>query len=165
MWTVRAVGGAAFHFGTDAGDVGAYAGADLGYRLASGWGVAAFYRYELCRFDRTVPTGLLEDEGNWHHIGLKATFEGPLGFGGRLYAWAGLGGAYSLIENYQADGDGFGGFAELGIGYKLAPNMRAVFGVNVHGIYTSAVRLDAANDEDDRLLWTVAPVIGLEIGF
>jgi hypothetical protein len=161
----RALGGWAFAFGDDTPDSGAYAGGDLGYTFDGCIGIDVFYRYASARFDRQVPAGLLEDGGDTHHIGLKVTYEASLDSSSGLYVWFGIGPEYFWTERYTNNDDGFGGMAELGIGYLLSDDVRARLGVSVHGFSSSAGRLNAVNDGSDRFLWTVAPTLGIEIDF
>ena len=89
-WHAVFVGGAALWVGSGAGSPGAYAGIDLGYRTCNCWGIDVFYRYAGGTFDRTLPSGLLEDSGDWHHVGLKGTYERSFDKNSRLFWWTGF---------------------------------------------------------------------------
>lgn len=164
-WFVRPVGGYAWRLGSDSGDPGLYAGVDLGHRAVSGWGIAAGYRWAEATFDRLQPGGWLEDGGGWHHVGLKAVFEKPPCNGRGFYFWSGLGAEYVMATDYEGDANGWGAFAELGVGYAVSERFRLLCGVNAHATRTAAARYDPADDDTERWIFTIAPVLGVELDF
>ena len=166
LWSVRGLGGRAFFEGTDAADACNYWGADLGRTFCcSCWGLDAFYRQNSGSFDRRNPTGSIgSDSGDFHHVGVKLTFQDRLG-NSRWFAWGGIGPSYFWTSEYLANDSGFGVFAEAGLGYQLNQHLRLRAGLNAHGMNTSVGRLDAADDNSDRWLWILAPVLGAELSF
>ena len=162
-WHVRPVGGAAFWLGDDKGDVGLYAGADIGYSFANCFGVDVFYRYAAGTFDRALVSGLLEDGGSFQFVGLKGTYNASFGSDGRLYFFAGLGAAYYWTGGLQVSDDGVAGFGEIGLGYAVSDAIRLRLGLNLHALDTKSGRFDPAGDGSSRLLWVLAPTLGLEL--
>ncbi|MDJ0522009.1 MAG: PASTA domain-containing protein [Planctomycetota bacterium] len=158
---LRPVGGAAFWLGDDEGDVDIYAGIDVGYTFASCFGVDVFYRYSAGTFDTQVVAGLLEDSGVFHHVGVKGTYMASLDNSGQLFFWAGLGVAYFWTSDLTIDDDGVSAFAELGLGYALSDAIRVRVGLNLHAMDTESGRF--LTTDDARVLWTLAPSIGLEL--
>jgi hypothetical protein len=164
-WHVRANAGVAFWAGQDSGDMGFYGGMDLGYTMCSCVGIDAFYRYAGSQFDRTLPNGLLEDNGDFHTVGVKATFDKTFSKNSRWYWFAGLGVGYFKSRRFQVDDDGIAGFAELGTGYMLSNALRIRLGLNVHAMDTSTGRMNPAQDDDSRMLWLFAPTLGFDLDF
>jgi hypothetical protein len=164
-WHVRANGGVGFWTGTDSGDMGFYGGVDLGYTMCNCVGIDAFYRYAGTQFDRMLPGGLLEDSGDFHTVGLKATFDKTFSDTSRWYWFAGLGAGYFKSRRFQVNDDGIAGFGEAGLGYMLSNAMRIRLGLNVHAMDTVTGRLDPANDTSSRLLWLIAPTLGFDLDF
>ena len=161
-WHARALGGASFWFGTDAGDNCGYVGADIGRNLCgSCWSIDGFWRGHTAQFDRDSSS---HDGGTWNHVGVKASYERSLG-GGRWFAYGGVGPEYFWTDGYLHDDSGFGAFGEAGIGYRISRHWRVRAGVDVHAMYTDAARRSPADDGNSRWLWTVAPVIGVEFDF
>lgn len=160
-WHIRPVGGAAFWLGDDESDVDIYGGIDIGRTFAGCFGVDAFYRYSAGTFDRQITGGILEDAGAFHHAGIKGTYMSSLDGSGRLFAWAGIGVAYFWSQDLQIDDDGVSGFAEIGLGYALTDAIRLRLGLNLHAMDTEAGRFLAS--DDPRVLWTLAPTLGLEL--
>lgn len=184
-WHVRALAGVPFQFGTDAGEGCFYWGVDVGTTRCNCVGYDAFYRTMSCDNDpRSLgpipsPTARLasrpiaaeydrndygKDGGQTHFVGVKATYQRSLG-NSAFYGYGGIGPEYFWTNKYIDNDDGFGGFAEAGIGWKFAPwgSLRA--GVDIHGDSTSVTRKDEADSGDSRFLWTVAPNLGLEFDF
>ena len=164
-WHIRASGGVGFWTGTDSPDLGFYGGIDLGYSMCNCIGIDVFYRYAGTQFDRTLANGLLEDSGDFHTIGLKATFDKSFSDTSRWYWWAGLGVGYFKSRRFQVDDDGVTGYAELGVGYMLSNSMRARLGLNVQALDTVTGRADPANDNSGRLLMLWAPTLGIDLDF
>lgn len=184
-WHVRALAGVPFQYGTDAGDGCFYWGVDVGTTRCNCVGFDAFYRTMTCDNDpsslgpitsptaqaasRAIPVeydrnGYGKDGGQTQFVGLKVTYQSSFG-GSSFYGYGGIGPEYFWTEKYIDNDSGFGGFAEVGIGWKFASwgSLRA--GVDIHGDSTSVTRKDASNSGDSRFLWTVAPNLGLEIDF
>lgn len=183
-WHARAVVGFPFMFGTDAGEGCFYWGVDVGTTRPCCLGFDAFYRRMSCddkssvispgnsptavlatrpiaaRFDRD---GFGKDGGTMQWVGLKVTYQKQIH--GELYGWGGVGPEYFWTNDYINNDSGLGGFAELGIAWKFASWGALRLGVDIHGDYTSVTRKAVANAGKSRLLWTVAPTIGLEIDF
>lgn len=167
-WHLRAVGGYQFGFGEDSGSESGYFGADAGYTFPCCIGVDVFWRTWCTEFDRDVRVpGTIPfrgtDAGNFNMIGIKATYERS--FGGRLYGYGGIGPHYFWTNDYVNDDTGWGGFAELGLGYVLARNWRIRVGVEVAGLYTDAGRTNPADDGEERWLWVVSPVAQVQFDF
>jgi hypothetical protein len=162
---VRGVIGWAFFAGDDPADSCLYWGLDLGRTFCGCWGLSLFYRYNSGRFPREGdPLGITEDGGAFHHIGVKVEYERSIA-NSRFYLWGGIGPEYFWTQDYLHDDDGFGIFAEAGVGYVISQNFRIRAGVNVHGIDTSVGRKFPADDGDSRWLWIIAPVIEGEVNF
>ncbi len=164
MWHVRGVIGEAFSFGDDSIDNCLYWGADVGRTFCGCWGLDLFYRYHSGQLDRERQGDPTKDGGGWHHVGAKVTFEGQLGTS-RFYWWAGAGPEYFWTEDYLTNDEGFGVFAEAGLGYLINQTFRVRLGVNAHGMDTDVTRKLPADDGQSRWLWVLAPVIELEIDF
>ena len=165
-WHVRANAGAAFWAGPDSGDIGLYGGVDLGYTMCDCIGFDAFYRYAGTQFDRTLPNGLLEDSGDFHTVGLKATFDKSFGENSRWYWFAGLGAGYYKSRRFQVDDDGVSAFGEAGLGWMLSNSLRLRLALNVHTLFNAKVgRNNPANDNSGRTLWLFAPTLGFDLDF
>jgi len=162
-WHVRGLAGAAFFAGLESGTTGLYAGADIGYTMCNCLGIDVFYRFAASTFDRNLPNGLLEDSGDWHTVGLKATFDKTFNATSRWYWSAGLGAGYFKSRRYQEDDSGLAGYAEFGVGYMLSNSIRARLGLDVHAMKTTTGRLNPASADGSRMLWILAPVLGVEI--
>ncbi|MDA1194402.1 MAG: hypothetical protein O2894_04390 [Planctomycetota bacterium] len=157
--------GLATFAGTDSAENCVYYGVDIGRTFCGCWGLDLYYRYNSGRFDREPAPGQgFKDGGEWHHLGLKATYEQALG-GGPVYLWGGLGGGYFWTNNYIANDDGPEIFAEAGVGFNLGRNWAIRAGVNVHGMDTTVTRKFPADDGKSRWLWIIAPVAELEFRF
>lgn len=169
-WHVRAVGGWPFIVDPD-GDMDGcyYFGADAGYTWPCCWGIDVFFRTFSGESEREVPiagapTYLGTDVGEWYTIGVKATWQNSIN-NSKWFYYAGIGPEFFFTQNYVADDEGFGGFAELGLGYRFNRHWRVRGGVDVHGLITSAAQKNPADDGDDRLVWVFAPVIQVEFNF
>ncbi len=162
-WHLRALGGGVFPQGDDKGDAGLVAGLDAGRTFTNCFGADLFYRYVRTSFDRAVVGGLLEDAGLIHAAGLKITFNKSLGTSNRLFFWAGLGAGYFKTSGLQHNDRGVAGYGELGLGYLLSDRLRLRLGGNVMAMDTDAGRFLATDDHSKRLLWLVAPTLGIEL--
>ncbi|MCB9829665.1 MAG: hypothetical protein H6806_07885 [Planctomycetes bacterium] len=166
QWHVRGVLGRVFYEGDDSGDACDYWGIDIGRTFCGCWGLDAYYRWNSGKFDRADPNStIVQDGGDWQHVGLKITMERPFGRNSRFYWWAGLGAGYYWTTDYLTDDDGFEGYAEAGLGFLVSRNLRVRAGLNVHGMDTMVTRRDPANDGESRWLWLIAPVIEAELDF
>ena len=163
MWYLTGVFGRAWQFGDDSGEDCWYWGFDVGRTFCGCWGLDLFYRYHSSQYDRANPPQPTKDGGEFHHVGIKFTYDFPIS--GRLYGWAGIGPEYWWTQGYLDDDDGFGVFGELGVGYVVSRNIRLRAGVNVHGIDTDVTRNSPADDGQSRWLWILAPVIEVEFAF
>jgi hypothetical protein len=180
-WHARALVGYPFMFGTDSGEGCFYWGVDVGTTRPCCLGFDLFYRGMTCddgvvslspglsptaagpiaaRFDRD---GYGKDGGTMQWVGLKVTYQKQIR--GQLYGWGGVGPEYFWTNDYIDDDSGIGAFGEFGIGWKFASWGSVRLGVDVHADYTSVTRKALANAGKSRLLWTVAPTIGIEIDF
>ena len=180
-WHVRVLGGFPFQFGTDPGEGCNYWGVDIGTTRCNCVGFDLFYRGMQCPDDKVSsgpgnsPTARVipvhfdrdsfgKDGGTFQFVGVKATYQKSLGTG-RLYGYVGAGPEYFWTQDYLDDDSGFGGFAEAGIGWRFASWGSVRLGLDLHGDYTSVTRKDPANSGDSRMLWTLAPNIGVEFDF
>jgi hypothetical protein len=164
-WHVRGWGGYAFYAGTDTPESCGYFGVDLGRTFCGCWGLDAFYRRSSGQFTRTNALfGEQKDGGYVNHIGVKFTWENSIG-GSRFYYWAGVGPEYFWTEQYIVNDSGLGFYGEIGVGYVISKNFRVLAGLDVHGDYTDVTRRNAAQAGEKRWLWTLAPVVGLQIDF
>ena len=177
---VRVLGGFPFMSGTDAGTGCNYWGADFGTTRCNCVGFDLFYRGEHCpdhkksmspgggttsrvvaaHFDRD---GFGEDGGTIQFLGVKATYQKSIG--GSMYGYVGAGPEYFWTQDYLDNDSGLGGFAEAGLGWRFASWGSLRLGVDLHGDYTSVTRKSASNSGDSRMLWTLAPNLGVEIDF
>ncbi len=173
QWHIRAVGGIVFFEGDDPGEDCGYLGLDVGRTFCGCWGLDAFYRWNSGTFDTFRPSQAQpgqvvfgKDGGDWHHFGVKLTYESSFGNNSRLYWWAGAGPEYFTTSGYDDDDDGFGVFGELGLGYLVNQNWRIRAGVNIHGVDTKVTRRNPTIDGGKRrFLWLIAPVIEVEASF
>ncbi len=165
QWHLRAKSGWAWWFGSDSGDSGAVAGADLGYTFDGCVGVDVFYRFAATRNDRTTGGTTIEDAGDFHFLGLKATYESQITSTGPWFFWAGLGGGYQWSARFMNNDTGFGLLGDAGIGYLASRNIRIRFGVQIEALLTSAGRNDPIDDGTKRWLTSVAPTLGVEFDF
>ncbi len=156
------LGGASFWFGDDSGDIGPYAGVDFGYTMCGCFGIDVFYRYVGGTFDRIEPSGILEDSGAFHHVGLKFTYQSSFSQGSRWYWWGGLGASWFKAREFRDKDDGIAGYGELGLGFLVTDSIRARLGVSAHAADTVIGRKLPSVDTGSRLLWTVAPTLGVE---
>ncbi len=162
QWHVRGVVGLATFFGDDEAENCLYYGIDIGRTFCGCWGLDLYYRYNSGRFTREPQPGVtFEDGGEWHHVGVKFTYDWPIGRG-PFYLWSGIGGGYYWTDKYIANDDGPEVFLEGGVAYNLGRNWAIRAGVNIHGMDTKVTRRLPANDGQSRWLWIVAPVIELE---
>jgi hypothetical protein len=162
-WQIRPVGGWAFTSGSDAGESDLYAGVDIGYTFSGCFGLDLYYRYSAQTFDIDVPGGVLEDSGGFHHLGLKATYQGAFSRSSRFTWWTGLGLGWYEATDYSTSDSDFEGYLEAGIGYLLTSRMRLRIGANMHALETRVGRKSAGSSGSSRLLWVIAPTIALEI--
>jgi hypothetical protein len=163
QWHVRAGIGYAFYEGDDPASECLYWGFDLGRTFCGCWGLDLFYRYHSGQFPREGGP-ITEDGGSFHHVGVKATFERPFG-SSRFYWFVGLGPEFFWTEDFINDDEGFGIFAEVGVGYVINQTFRVRAGLDLHAIDTDVGRLNPADDGDSRWLLVIAPTIGIEIAF
>ena len=184
-WHVRALGGFPFFAGTDPGKGCNYWGVDIGTTRCNCVGVDAFWRVMSCSDvlsssgPGTSPTangaprtaaakferdGYGEDGGTMQFLGVKVTYEKSIS-GSPIYWYGGIGPEYFWTQSYIDDDDGFGGFAETGLGWRFASWGALRLGLDIHGDYTSVTRKAVSNSGQDRLLWTFAPNLGVEIDF
>lgn len=169
-WHVRAAGGWAFFAGDDSDlDSCYYWGGDAGYTFPCCWGIDVFFRTFGAEADREVPvvgaaTIVGEDSGTWYTIGVKATWQNSIS-NSKWFYYAGIGPEFYFTQDYLNDDEGFGGFAEIGLGYRLNRHWRIRGGLDVHALSTSAARLSPADDGSNRLLWVFAPVLEVEFNF
>ncbi|MDF1702389.1 MAG: hypothetical protein P1V36_14665 [Planctomycetota bacterium] len=162
MWHVRGVVGLATFAGTDSAEPCIYYGVDIGRTFCGCWGLDLYYRYNSGRFTREPTPGItFKDGGEWHHVGVKFTYEWGIG-SSPFYLWGGIGGGYFWTDEYIANDDGPEVFLEGGVAWNLGRNWAIRAGVNAHGMNTSVTRRLPANDGQDRFLWIIAPVIELE---
>src|SRR5205823_5932146 len=141
------LGGWGFNAGDDPGHSCGYWGADLGLNFgpipgAAGaggsgagcgcgrFGVDLFYRNSFLHFDRTGGN-ILEDGGTFQSVGIKATYERAIG-SSRFHWYVGVGPEYVWTTDYLHDDTGFGGFAEVGLGYRLSSHLVVRGGVDIH---------------------------------
>lgn len=165
MWHIRPVVGLSTFHGDDEGDPCTYWGVDIGRTFCGCWGLDLYYRYNSGQFTREpTPGATFEDGGEWHHIGVKFTYDIPFGRG-PFSAFAGIGGGYYWTDKYIANDDGPEVFLEGGVAWHLGRNWALRAGVNVHGMDTKVTRRLPQNDGQRRWLWLVAPVIELEARF
>jgi hypothetical protein len=161
-WHARAVGGWAFRdFGTDAPDDGPHAGVDVGHTWGSGWGVDALYRYSSAKFPVAGNPTLAADGGDFHTVGVKLTYEVPIGADCRWRFFAGAGPTYTFSSRFEESGDGFGGFGTLGLGYCLSRQVSLEIAVEGHGFETDV----GSRSGEARWVWSVAPVVGIRFDF
>jgi hypothetical protein len=185
-WHVRGVIGVPYLFGTDAGHGCDYWGVDVGNTRCNCVGIDAFYRTMTCsdkrvgaigplpsptsqvnprvaeaRFDRN---GFGEDGGTIQFVGVKATYQGSIA-NSKIYGYVGAGPEYFWTQKYIDNDSGIGGFAEAGLGWRFASWGSLRLGVDVHGDYTSVTRKAIVDSGESRLLWTVAPIVGVEFDF
>jgi hypothetical protein len=163
MWHLTGVLGYAWSAGDDEVEPCMYWGFDVGRTFCGCWGLDLFYRYHSGQLDRQNPPEPTQDGGEWHHVGVKFTYDFPIS--GRFYGWAGVGPEYWWTSDYLQDDDGFGIFAELGVGYVVNQSWRLRAGINLHGVDTDVTRKFPADDGQSRWLWILAPVIELEFAF
>ena len=169
---VRGVVGVAFPLGDDfEGDPNLYGGADIGWTSPCCWGIDAYFRTHCHTMDRMVRVpgaGFVEaeDAGHWYHVGGKVTYQRSFCDSACWFWYAGLGAAYTWSDGYIVDEEGtVSGFGELGVGYRLGKSLRLRAGVEVIGLSSEAAHLTPAQDADERLIWFVSPVVGLEFTF
>ncbi|MDJ0972941.1 MAG: hypothetical protein QNJ98_00600 [Planctomycetota bacterium] len=165
MWHIRGLGGFVVYEGDDPGDNCGYWGVDFGRTFCGCWGLDVFYRWNSGTFDRATALGPAEDGGDWHHFGVKITYEGQFATNSRLFWWVGLGPEYFTTDGYDDDDSGFGVYAEAGIGYFVNRNFRIRAGVGIHGVDTDVGRENPADDGEKRWLWIIGPHIGVEVNF
>jgi hypothetical protein len=166
-WHIRAVGGASFYYGDDSSaEPCTYWGADIGRTFCGSWGLDLYWRMNAAQFERWNEECLVVDHdgGYMNHFGAKLTMEGAFGQS-RWYWWAGLGGGYFITTDFLNDDEGWEAFGELGIGYVLNEQWRVRLGVNAHLMDTHVGRFNAANDNEKRLLWVIAPVLEVQFDF
>lgn len=165
MWHVRGLGGFVAFEGDDPADNCGYWGLDFGRTFCGCWGLDVFYRWNSGQFDRATQFGTAEDGGDWHHIGVKLTYERQFATNSRLFWWVGLGPEYFTTDGYDDDDSGFGVYAEAGIGYFVNRNFRIRAGVGIHGVDTDVGRENPADDGEKRWLWILGPHLGVEVDF
>lgn len=169
-WHVRGLGGWPFFSGDDATLEGcSYFGLDVGRTWPCCFGVDLFARTFGAEADRWVPIpGALgyagTDSGRFYTLGLKATWQGSFS-GSRWFWYVGAGPEVFWARDYLVDDEGIGGFAEIGLGYRIAKNWRIRAGLDVHVLSTKTAHEDPWEDDESRLLWVFAPVIGVEVTF
>lgn len=165
-WHVRGLIGFVTFAGEDPGEDCGYWGVDLGRTFCGCWGLDAFYRWNSGQFDRlNVNGGIDEDGGDWHHFGVKFTYEGRIGNNPRWTWWAGLGPEYFTTDGYIDDDSGFGIFGELGVSFAVTEAIRIRAGVGIHGVDTDVGRENPIDDGESRWLWIFGPHLGLEFSF
>ena len=168
-WHVRAVVGWPLFVGDDDAIEGCYYfGADVGRTFPCCLGVDLFYRQFGCEADRTVGAGAGAytgtDVGTWYTIGVKATMSHSIN-NGKVYWYAGIGPEFFWAQDFVATDEGFGGFAEVGLGYMITRHLSIRAGLDVHALSTSAARLNTVDDGSTRLLWVFAPIVGVSYDF
>ena len=162
----RGVVGLSTWYGDDPAADCSYGGLDVGRTWCGSkcngcFGLDLFYRRHTGQFDVDPAS---KDGGTWHHVGIKATYEKS--FGGSRFSWfAGAGPESYWTEDYLEDDSGFGVFGELGVGFVLSTHWRVRAGFNAHGMDTGVGRKSAADVDQSRWLWVVAPVIEIQGGF
>lgn len=162
---VRAVGGWVFFSGDNEPDDTYYFGVDFGWTWPCCWGVDVFWRAMCAEFDdmrQTITGGPVitgDDSGMINAIGAKFTYQHSFG-NSRVYWYAGIGPMYWWTTSYADNDEGFGGFAELGIGYVIDMHWRVRAGVEGMAMYT-----ELGNDDDERWLFPVAGVLEIEFAF
>lgn len=165
-WHVRGLIGFVTYVGDDPGEDCGYWGLDIGRTFCGCWGLDVFYRWNSGQFDRLqLGGGTFEDGGDWHHVGVKVTYEGRIGDNPRWTWWVGLGPEYYWTEDYMDDDSGFGIYAEAGVSFAVMENLRIRLGVGIHGMDTDVTRENPIDDGDNRWLWVIGPHIGLEYSF
>lgn len=173
QWHVRGVFGQGFFAGDDNGSDCTYFGFDIGSTMGdSCWSFDAFYRAHGGRFNREVTSGVAggstttrgKDGGNFSHVGLKLAFQSSMG-NSNIYWWFGIGPDYFWTDDYIDDDEGFGLYAELGLGFNISRNWRIRAGINVHGMDTDVTRIRPVDDGMARWMWAFAPVIQIEASF
>ena len=166
-WHVRALAGWPFFVGDNTTIEGCYyVGVDVGRTWPCCWGVDLFARAFGCEADRNIgvagaPSFKGKDVGEWYTLGVKATWQNSIS-NSKWYYYAGIGPEVFWARNFVVEEEGFGGFAEIGVGYVLARNWRLRAGLDVHALSTKAAQENAVDDGSRRLLWVFAPVIGVE---
>lgn len=164
-WHVRPVVGYATFHGDDEGDPCTYWGLDVGRTFCGCWGLDLYYRYNSGQFIREPTPGVtFKDGGEWHHVGVKFTYDVPFG-SGPFSGFAGIGAGYYWTDKYIANDDGPEIFLEAGVAWHLNRTWAVRGGVNIHGMDTKVTRRSPADDGKSRWLWIVAPVIELEARF
>jgi hypothetical protein len=162
---LRVLGGYDVQFGEDPGEGCVYLGANVSVPFCAepchSWSVDAFYRTYESQFDR-LPDG--KDGGRFHHVGLQVTYRHAFP-GTRFFGWIGAGPEFFWTDEYLDDDSGFGAFGEVGVGYALSRHWHVFAGVNLHAFPTDVTREDPADDGDDRWLFVVAPMAGIEFEF
>ena len=169
-WHLRGVVGWPFFSGDNTSIEGCYYfGADFGRTFPCCWGVDVFARFMGGEADRNVavagaPAFSGTDVGEFYTLGIKATWQNSIS-NSRWYYYVGIGPEVYWARNWIVEEEGFGGFAEIGLGYLLSEHWRIRAGLDVHALSTKAAQENAADDGDSRLLWVFAPVVGVEFTF
>ena len=169
-WHVRGLVGWPFFTGDSTSMEGCYYfGVDAGWTSPCCWGVDVFARFFGAEADRNIavagaPNYTGTDSGEWGTIGIKATWQNSIS-NSKWFYYAGIGPEHYWNTGYLVEDDGFGGFAEVGIGYVLNRHWRLRAGLDIHALSTKAAQENAADDGDRRLLWVFAPNVGVEFNF
>ena len=162
-WHVRVGGGATFGvLGIDPPDPGPTGGADVGVTFASGIGVDVFYRADVVRFRLADDPALTKDAGTLHHVGAKCTYETPRGPGRPLGLYVGAGPVWTFTDGFATSSRGLGVHGEAGLSLDLGARWRVRVGAELRAFESDVGRNVAADEGQDRWVYTVSPVVFLQ---